>query len=207
MPSLFIPAGGYADVAVPASSAIAVDCVGGGFQVYQLVAGSPNQPPQLVLLTDISAASTAPYVSSAFTSATTVRVQAIGNVDCFYEVGTAPVVKRFRGEAKSTLPVAVNASATLTVAQLLTGVITSTTTSAPTNGTLPTGTIFDAGSTFAVLDTIDFSVVNTGATNAFVILTATGWTLIGSMTVALSTSAQFRIQKTAANTFNLIRLS
>lgn len=206
MPSLFIPAGGYADVAVPASSAIAVDCIGGGFQVYQLVAGSPNQPPQLVLLSDISAAATAPYTSSAFTSATTVRVQAIGNVDCFYEVGTAPVVKRFRGEAKSTLPVAVNATATLTVAQLLTGVITSTTAS-PVTATLPTGTIFDAGSTFAALDTIDFSVVNTGATNAFTIATATGWTLIGSVVVALSTSAQFRIQKTAANTFNLIRLS
>ena len=205
MPSLFIASGGYVDVAVPASSAIAVDCIGGGFQVFQLVAGSPNQPAQLSPLIDIPASVTAPYVSGVFTSATTVRVQATGNVECFYEVGTAPVVKRFRGEAKSTLPVAFPATATLTVAQLLTGVITSTT-AAAVSATLPTGTLLDAGSTFAVLDTIDFSVVATGA-NALTILTAAGWTLIGSMVVATVTSGQFRIQKTAANTFNLIRLS
>jgi hypothetical protein len=205
MPSLFIAPGGFVDVAVPASSAIAVDCIGGGFQVLQVLAGSPNQPPQLSPLFEAPASSTTPYLSSTFTNATTVRVQAIGNVECFYEVGTAPVVKRFRGEEKTTLPVAVNASATLTVAQLLAGVITSTT-GAAVSATLPTATLFDAGSTFAVLDSIDFSVVATGA-NAFTIITAAGWSLIGTMAVATLTSGRFRIQKTAANTFNLIRLS
>jgi hypothetical protein len=204
MPSLFVAPGGSVDVVVPASSAIAVDCIGGGFQVFQLVAGSPNQPAQLNQLADIAASVTTQYVSSVFTSQTTVRVIATGNVAAYYEVGTAPVVKRFRDEFKSTVPVAVNATATLTVAQLLTGVITSTTAAAVT-ATLPTAAIFDAGSSWAPLDAWDFVVVNTGATNAFTIATATGWTLIGNMAVALSSSGTFRVQKTAAGAFNLIR--
>lgn len=205
MPSILVPAGASADVAIPASSAIAIDCLGGGFQLFQVIAGAPNQPAQLSLITEQPASSTTPYVSSTFASATTVRVVANGNIDCFYEVGTAPVVKRFRGEAKSTAPVAVNATATLTVAQLLTGVITSTT-AAAVSATLPTAAIFDAGTSFSVLDSLDFSVVNTGATNAFTVVTATGWTLVGNMAVALSSSGQFRIQKTAAGAFNLIRV-
>ena len=204
MPSLFVAPGGSADVVVPASSAIAVDCIGGGFQVFQLVAGAPNQPAQLNQLADIAASVTTQYVSPVFTSATTVRVIATGNVAAYYEVGTAPVVKRFRDEFKSTVPVAVNATATLTVAQMLTGVITSTTASA-VSATLPTAAIFDAGSSWAALDAWDFVVVNTGATNAFTILTASGWTLIGNMAVALSSSGTFRVQKTAAGAFNLIR--
>lgn len=204
MPSLFVSPGGSTDVVVPASSAIAVDCIGGGFQVFQLVAGSPNQPPQLNQLADIAASVTTQYVSSVFTSQTTVRVIATGNVAAYYEVGTAPVVKRFRDEFKSTVPVAVNATATLTVAQMLTGVITSTTAAAVT-ATLPTAAIFDAGSSWAALDAWDFVVVNTGAANAFTIQTATGWTLIGNMAVALSSSGTFRVQKTAAGAFNLIR--
>jgi hypothetical protein len=205
MPSYFVAPGGSADVVVPASSAIAVDCIGGGFQVFQLVAGSPNQPASLNQLADIAASVTTQYTSPVFTSATTVRVIATGNVAACYEVGTAPTVKRFRDDFKSTLPVAVNATATLTVAQMLTGVITSST-AAAVSATLPTAAIFDAGSSWAPLDAIDFVVVNTGATNAFTIVTATGWTLIGNMAVAASSSAAFRMQKTAAGAFNLIRV-
>lgn len=205
MPSLFVAAGGYVDVVVPASSAIAVDCVGGGFQVLQLVSGSPNQPAQLLQLAESPASSVVPYVSSTFTNATTVRVQAIGNVECFYEVGTAPVVKRFKGELKQSTPVAVNATATLTVAQLLAGIITSTT-AAAVSGTLPTAAIFDAGTSFAVGDAYDIDVINTGGTNAFTVVTATGWTLVGNMVVALSSSGKFRIHKTAAGAFSLYRL-
>jgi hypothetical protein len=205
MPALLVPAGGSLDVVVPAASAIAVDCSGGGFQVLQLIAGAPHQPPQLVLLAESPAGSVVPYVSSNFTNATTVRVQATGNVDCFYEVGTAPIVKYFKGEIKQSAPVAVNASATLTVAQLLTGIITSTTAAAVT-ATLPTAAALDAATSFATTAAYEFDVINTGAANAFTIATATGWTLVGNMVVALSSSGKFRIHKTAAGAFSLYRL-
>ena len=54
----------------------------------------------------------------------------------------------------------------------------------------------------------EFTVININATNAITIVTNTGWTLTGggSMTVALSTSAQFQARKTGAGTWQLYRL-
>lgn len=96
-------------------------------------------------------------------------------------------------------PAAVNATATLTVANLQTRIITSTTAAAVT-GTLPTGTLMDdlyGGSTDMGYD---WSVINTGA-NAFTVAAGTGHTVVGNMVVAAGTSASFRTRRTAANTW------
>lgn len=108
-------------------------------------------------------------------------------------------------------PSAVNATATLTIAQLLTQIITSTTAAAVT-GTLPTGTLSDAGiiagaaGASAANGAFQWSVIATGA-NAFTVAAGVAHTLVGSGVVASATSGRFLTRKTAANTFVTYRLS
>jgi hypothetical protein len=104
-------------------------------------------------------------------------------------------------------PAAVDTTATLTVANLKTGIITSTTAAAVTM-TLPTGTDTQAGfsGTYDNM-TFEWSVINTGATNAVTVQGNTGHTLVGTGTVAASSSGRFASRRTAANTFVTYRLS
>jgi len=101
-----------------------------------------------------------------------------------------------------------NATGTLTAAQMITGIITSTT-AAAVSATLPLATAMDTAiPDSAANDSFDFSVINTGASNAFTILTAAGWAaFVGSVVVALSTSAHFRARKTAVGAWTLYRIS
>jgi hypothetical protein len=104
-------------------------------------------------------------------------------------------------------PAAVNATATLTVADLKTGIITSSTAAAVTM-TLPTGTDTQAGFSGVYTNmTFEWAVINTGATNAVTIAAGTGHTIVGSATVAASNSGRFATRRTAANTFVTYRLS
>jgi hypothetical protein len=142
-----------------------------------------------------------PYASGA-----TIILEATGGVEVQYETGSAPVVKQDRREASvQVTPDAVNATATLTAANLLKGLITSTTAAAVT-GTLPTGALLDAASKFAIDESFEWSVINTGATNAFTVAAGTNHTIVGSATVALSSSGTFRTRKTAAGTFVTYRV-
>jgi hypothetical protein len=104
-------------------------------------------------------------------------------------------------------PVAVDTTATLTVGNLKTGIITSSTAAAVTM-TLPTGTDTQAGfsGTYDNM-TFEWSVINTGATNAVTIAAGTGHTIVGSATIAASNSGRFATRRTAANTFVTYRLS
>ena len=106
-------------------------------------------------------------------------------------------------------PTAKSATATLTIAELLTGIVTTSGTAAITL-TLPTGTLTDAGVTAPALPVngcFDWAVINTGTSSGAVTVAAgTGHTLVGSATVAIGTSAGFRTRKTAANTFVTYRL-
>jgi hypothetical protein len=148
------------------------------------------------------------YVTATFASGAILIIEA-GAAEVQYEIGTAPVVRNpvtQAGYIPGAAANAVNATATLTVAQLLGQIITSTT-AAAVAATLPTATIFDAGSSFDIGDWVDVSVINTGGANAFTMTTAAGWTLVGNMVVALSTSSQFRIMKTAAAAFTCFRIS
>jgi len=103
-------------------------------------------------------------------------------------------------------PAAVNATATLTVANLKTGIITSTSAVA-TDMTLPTGTDTQAGfaGTFDNF-TFEWSVINTGPSLVRV-LAGTAHTIVGSGSVATGTSGRFASRRTAANTFVTYRLS
>jgi hypothetical protein len=101
-------------------------------------------------------------------------------------------------------PAAVTATGTLTIANLLTQIITSTSAIAVAL-TLPTGTLSDAGvsgGTSAVNTSFEYSIINLGSAVGDVTLVAgTAHTIVGSATVAVGTSGRFRCRKTATNTF------
>jgi hypothetical protein len=99
-----------------------------------------------------------------------------------------------------------SAAATLTIAELLTGIIQYT--GAVATLTLPTGTLIEGGlsATFPTNMSFDVSFINTGAA-LLTIGTATSLTLVGTMTVATGTSGLLRFRKTAANTYTVYRIS
>ena len=106
-------------------------------------------------------------------------------------------------------PTAVTATGTLTIANLLTQIITSTSAVAVAL-TLPTGTLSDAGvsgGTSAVNTSFNWSIINTGSAVGDVTLVAgTAHTIVGSVTVAVGTTGSFRSRKTATNTFVTYRV-
>lgn len=100
-------------------------------------------------------------------------------------------------------PTTKNAGATLTGAELITGLLNYTGSSATVN--LPTGTNIEGALTWVGNNVcLDFFVVNTGSGTCTI--GANGNTTLGTLTVASNTSAQFRIRRTAANTFTVYRL-
>lgn len=111
------------------------------------------------------------------------------------------------------LPVAVNATATLTPAQLANGLIlvNSGITAAQTY-TLPSVT--DLELAFNNMDRVgtafEFNVVNLGTTSGTAIIAAgAGWTITGSltMTIPVTTGALFVARKSAAGAWALYRVS
>jgi hypothetical protein len=100
-----------------------------------------------------------------------------------------------------------NTTSTLTIAQILTLVIESTPT-ANITFTLPTGTNTDAGviSSLETFASFTWSIVNRATGFTITMAGNTGNTYIGNTTIAANTSATFRTQKTAANTFKTVRI-
>lgn len=114
------------------------------------------------------------------------------------------------GSAAQAAPTAKTADATLTIAELLTRIITVTSASAVAL-TLPTGTLTDAGVLGGTLPAdygFDWSVINLGSSSGAVTMTAgTGHTYVGAAAVAIGTSARFRTRRTAANTYVTYRVA
>ena len=111
------------------------------------------------------------------------------------------------GVIDAPAPAAYTADATLTIADLIGGVITASNTSAVAL-TLPTGTLTDAGVTLSADQGFTWSVINLGSSSGAVTMTAgTDHTYVGAAVVAISTSARFLTRKTAANTYVTYRIS
>jgi hypothetical protein len=114
-------------------------------------------------------------------------------------------------------PAAKTTSATLTAAEVLTGIITlNQGAGASTAQQLPLATAMDTAlPDSAAGDAFDFSVVNisTNAAEDGSVTTNTGWTLVGNMDVASNAAAtdksagRFRARKTGAGAWSLYRLS
>lgn len=137
-----------------------------------------------------------------------------GVIDNMTIGGSVPAPGNFTATTiQQPTPATLNATGTLTAAQIGNGIITSTAVAAVA-ATLPLATAMDTANPNAVATTsIDFSVINTSGTaaNTFTMTTATGWTLVGNMVVTpivtLGVSARFRATKTGVGTWTLYRLS
>lgn len=117
-------------------------------------------------------------------------------------------------------PATATTAATLTAAQLLTGILnaTPTATGATVAYTLPTGTLMDAAVKFEVGDSFDWVLINNAlaALDTITVTAGTAHTVVGGPIVQslhVSTggitgySAQFRTRKTAAATFVSYRIA
>ena len=103
-------------------------------------------------------------------------------------------------------PTAKVAAATLTAAELATGIITYT--GAAVALTVPLGADLDvAFPSMKVNSSFDFFIINTGATNAATVTANTGWTLVGVAAVAAVTAANWRVRKTADATYVFYRVA
>jgi hypothetical protein len=103
-------------------------------------------------------------------------------------------------------PTAKTAAATLTAAELATGIITYN--GAAVALTMPLGADIDAAfSSMKVNSSFDFYIINLGGTNAATVTANTGVTLVGVAAVAANTSANWRVRKTADNTFVAYRVA
>lgn len=119
---------------------------------------------------------------------------------------------------KQGTPAALTTSATLTAAQVLTGILTSSqgASGAPAYQ-LPTGTDLQAAlpGDLANDDAFIFSLINisTDAAEDASITTNTGWTLVGSMAVQSNdaitskSAGRFMARRTSSNNFTLYRIS
>lgn len=185
---------------VPAGASITLSTMGQATVLQS--ANYPNFPSQFAKIGTVTngVATFGPFAAGAL-----IQVDG-GPTYVTVAIGTSPaILSRAAGRLQGD-PVALNATGNVTAAMIFGGLVTSTTAAAVT-GTLPTGTVLDAASDLAIGDAYDWSVINTGATNAFTVAAATGHTIVGSATVALSTSAQFRTRKTAAATYITYRIS
>ena len=189
---------GTAVVTVPAGEKIAVQAYSSA-SVFQEV-GYPNFPESQDLLTVVDNST---YVSAAFTNATSVTIQA-GASGATYAVGTDPVISDTGKFQLQGAPGVLNATGALTSAMILAGIVTSTSAAAVV-ATLPTGTVLDAASEFAIGDSFDWSVINTGP-DTFTVTAATDHTVVGVAAVATVTSVAWRTRKTAANVFVSYRI-
>lgn len=102
-------------------------------------------------------------------------------------------------------PVAKTAAATLTAAELTSGIITY-------NGAAASLTLPTAADTEALVSSakdnssFDVVLINTGS-NTATVAAGTGWTLVGTATVATAVSAQFRARRTASGAWTLYRIA
>mgnify|MGYP007071611090 CR=1 FL=1 len=97
-------------------------------------------------------------------------------------------------------------TATLTAAELLGGLLSTTGTSYTV--TLPSGADLDNAihAQVGANEYFEFSVVNTASGTVTIAVGSGNWTSLGTLTVATLTSARFRVTRTAVSTFVLYRV-
>jgi len=190
---------GKAQVTLTANQSIAV-YTSDKAVVTQLV-GYPNEPTKPTVLGTVSGGQT---VFGPYSSGATIIIEAQA-AQVSYQVGTAPLVMSQYDSQIQAAPVAVDVTGAVSAAAIMGGLVTSSTATAVA-GTIPTGTVMDAASTFAVNDSFNWSVINTGP-NTFTVTAASGHTIVGAAAVATATTGNFRTRKTATNTFVSYRIA
>lgn len=201
MSDSYIASQGTAEVSIPANESIALASIT-ETQVFKVV-GFPNYPEQ----NDLESTFTGYKVLGPYTAATTLIIEA-GAAEVTYQIGVAPVVS---GVAYQGAPTSQNTTATLSTAQVMSGLVTSThATGATITLTLPNGADMDLASQFDVNEYFDWVVINnaSGAGDTVTIANAaSGNNVSGPAVIAISTSAIMRTRKTAADTFVTYRIA
>ena len=136
----------------------------------------------------------------------------IPNGDGGYQIGDGNISEANFGNTSA--PFSIAATATLTAAQVLNGLIiaNSGVSSGAQTYTLPTVADFEAAfpSAVKVGATYTFRLVNIGTgTATAIVATATGWTITGSltMTIPITTGATLVARKTGTGTWTLYRVN
>lgn len=197
--SIIYPYGSAQGVAVPAGSSIVVNTKDQAV-VFQ-VGLFPNVPPVRAPLGTVVNTTT---TFGPFTTAAVIDIVG-GAGNTLYAVGVSPAIIEIRANQNQPDPVAVNVTGAVSALAILGGIVTSTT-GAAVAGTIPTGAVMDAAAQMAIGDSVDWSVIATGA-NAFTVTAAANHTIVGTAVVATVTSGLFRTRKTAAGVFITYRLS
>lgn len=199
---------------IPAGESIAVYTKGRA-QVRRVL-GYPNLPDTESNLGVVENGQT---VFGSYASGATIIIENTGEAEVLYQVGSAPVVLEEYNRTLQGDPNAETTAVTLTVGELLDGIITGTHTVGGTAAyTLPTGTLMDAGLEMDIGEAFDWSLINLSAAAAdtITVTAGTGHTVVGTMIVASAhattgalygNAARFRTRKTAANTFVTYRIA
>jgi hypothetical protein len=130
---------------------------------------------------------------------------ALPSVGGGYQIGDGNRNEIFLGEMAD--PQTATATATLTAAQITSGMLVANPSTSAASYTLPTAASVDALLTNAKIgSTFNLSIVNLGTgSGALTIVAGTGWTLVGSATVAVTSSAQVLAYKTGDAAYTLYR--
>ena len=106
-------------------------------------------------------------------------------------------------------PQTATATATLTAAQITGGILVANPSTSAATYTLPTAAQVEAVVSNAKTNSsFDLAIVNLGTSSgALTISAGTGWTLVGSATVAITSSAQFIARKTGDSAWSLYRVA
>ena len=198
--TIIYPYGSAQNVVVPATESIVINTKDQA-QIFQ-VNTSVNQPAVPSLLGTVVNGTT---TFGPFTNATTVNIVG-GAGNTLFSIGVAPAVIETKASQRQDNPVAVNVTGAVSAAAIQGGIVTSTT-AAAVAGTVPTGAVMEAAVQWDIGDSVDWSVIATGANAFTVTAAASGHTLVGSGVVATVTSGLFRTRKTAFETFVTYRLS
>lgn len=213
--SNFIWPSGTVTVTLGATQKLAI-WTQGEVNVYR-TSGFANYPDASAIIGTVTNGQT---VFGTYTGGAVLTLEVGGGYPAYYEIGTDPVVKEQRTNNSGTqvTPAAKTVAVTLTAAELLTGLVTGTHTTGGTAAyTLPTGTLLDAATSFAVDEHFDWTLINLSAAAADTITITAGadHTVVGTMICqsAHSTTGlihgnalRLRTRKTAANTFVSYRL-
>ena len=205
--------GNSGDITIPAGESIAV-YTRGVAKVYRKV-GYPNHPYTTTLLGEVDNEQT---VFGSYSAGATIIIEG-GAAETLYEVGSAPQVQDILNKQYQGAPTAMTVAATMTITGLLSGIVTGTHAAGATQAyVLPTGTLTDAGSEFAIGDSFDWSLINLSAAAADTITVTAGTdhTIVGNPIVQSAhsstggiygNSSRWRTRKTAANTFVSYRIA
>lgn len=141
------------------------------------------------------------------------------NLDASYPATGWTLTRKADTGLFQPVPTAETTAVTLTIAKLLTGIITATHTVGATQAyTLPTGALIDAWPAFNIGDSFDWSLINLSAAalDTVTVTADTGHTIVGNPIVqsahsstggVYGNSSLWRTKKTAASVFVSYRLS